>query len=154
MTAWVIAEALLATSDRMVCLESWCSADSAFGLSMPADPILTWGASPSVRESFKRGPPRKACECLLASNSTSCESRAGHQELRKRSPPSRSCSPIPAASQYSPLSTALPGYISSMLLATLRGAYLYHLSIIDRATNSARSRGPVTALLAPSMPAG
>jgi hypothetical protein len=29
-----------------------------------------------------------------------------------------------------------------------------HLSIIDRATNSARSRGPVTSLRAPSMPAG
>ena len=28
----------LVWSDRMVCLEAWCLADSAFGLSMPADP--------------------------------------------------------------------------------------------------------------------
>ena len=34
----------LVWSDRMVCLEPWCSADSAFGLSMPADP-MTSGAS-------------------------------------------------------------------------------------------------------------
>jgi hypothetical protein len=45
-------------------------------------------------------------------------------------------------------------YVSSVLLAAFRGAHLYHLSIIDRANSSARSRGPVTTLFAPSMPAG
>jgi hypothetical protein len=35
-----------------------------------------------------------------------------------------------------------------------RGARSYHLLIIDRASSSARSRGPVTTLLAPSMPPG
>ena len=45
-------------------------------------------------------------------------------------------------------------YVSSTLLAAFRGAHLYHLSIIDRANSSARSRGPVTTFLAPSMPAG
>ena len=71
----------LVWSDRMVCLEAWCLADSVFGLSMPADPILTWGASPSVRVSFKGRPPRKAYECLLASKSTSPEIHDGHWEL-------------------------------------------------------------------------
>ena len=67
--------------DRMVCLEPWCLADSAFGLSMPADLILTWGASPWVRVSFKGCPPRKAYECLLAGKSTSPEIHDGHREL-------------------------------------------------------------------------
>ena len=67
--------------DRMVCLEPWCLADSAFGLSMPADLILTWGASPSVRVSFRGCPPRKAYECLLAGKSTSPEIHDGHREL-------------------------------------------------------------------------
>ena len=44
-------------------------------------PILTWGASPSVRGSFKGRPPRKAYECLLASKSTSPEIHDGHREL-------------------------------------------------------------------------
>jgi hypothetical protein len=35
-----------------------------------------------------------------------------------------------------------------------RGARSYHLLIIDRASSSARSRGPVTTLLAPSKPPG
>ena len=34
------------------------------------------------------------------------------------------------------------------------GARSYHLLIIDRASSSARSRGPVTTFLAPSMPPG
>jgi hypothetical protein len=35
-----------------------------------------------------------------------------------------------------------------------RGARSYHLLIIDRASSSARSRGPVTTLLGPSKPPG
>jgi hypothetical protein len=42
----------------------------------------------------------------------------------------------------------------AFFLAALRGTRSCHLSIIDRTSRSARSRGPVTTLLAPSMPAG